>query len=172
MRKLNASILVLSLSAALLSACGGSDEGAIVEDDDPEPSTIAASVTVTAAGDPALNGIYATDGIYLNNVTKVNPVGGDPETCRFKFTGPRNATTGRVMGGDIRYIPGTNSLHVTFIDINSVEFRLDGTTGASVDRANNEIDFTGAVLVSTQATGQSITLTGSIPMLPNRPEGC
>lgn len=172
MRKLNASLLMLSLSAALLSACGGSDEGAIVEEDDPEPSTIAASVTVTAAGDPALNGIYATNGIYLNNVTKVNPFGGERETCRFKFTGPRNATTGRVMGGDIRYVPGANDLFVTFIDINSVEFKMDGSTGATVDRANNEIDFAGAVLTSTQGTGQSITLTGSIPMLPNRPEGC
>jgi hypothetical protein len=172
MRNLTSSILVLSVSAALLSACGGGDEGIIVDERDPEPSGRSATLTVTAAGDAALNGIYTSSNVNLNNVTKVNPIGSDPETCRFKFSGPQNATTSRIMGGDVRYIPGTETLQTTFVAINGVEFRLIGTTGARVDRAGNEIDYTGAVLTSTQGTGQTITLSGSIPMLENRPGGC
>ena len=57
---------------------------------------------------------------------KINPIGGDPEVCSFRFSGLRHAS-GAMMDGDIRYVPGTNS---------------------------------------------SITLTGSMPMRGNRPEGC
>lgn len=160
------------LLVALLSACGGSDEGAIVEDEDPSPSGRSATVAVSAADDAILNGVYSTTNIALNNVTKVNPIGGDPETCRFRFSGPQQAGTTRIMGGDIRYIPGANTVRTTFVAIDGIEFRLEGSTGASVDRANDEVDYTGAVLTSTQGTGRRITLTGSIPMLPNRPEGC
>lgn len=172
MRNLKSSVLALSL-CALLAACGGGDEGVVVDEKDPSPSGEAATVTVLAATDADLNGIYSTSNINLNNVTKVNPIGGTPETCRFKFDGPEQAGgTDRVMGGDIRYIPGTENLHSTFIAINGIEFTLQGTLGGRVDRANDEIDFAGAVLTSTQGTGDEITLTGSIPMLPNRPEGC
>jgi len=171
MRNVKPSMLAVGV-AVLLAACGGGDEGVFVEDKDPEPTTTDATVVVTGADDSALNGIYTTDGILLNRVTKVNPIGGDPETCRFRFSGPKSATSGRVMGGDIRYRPGTDNLEVAFIAINGVEFRLQGTRGARVDRGDDEIDFTGAELTSTAGTGNTITLTGSIPMLPNRPGGC
>lgn len=169
MRTLRPSLLALSLCAALLSACGGGDEGAVVEEMDPEPSGQPATLTVSSASNAALNGVYSTTNINTNNVTKVNPIGGDPETCRFRFDGPTQAGTARVMGGDIRYIPGTNNLQVAFVAINGVEFTLNGSAGAAVDRAGDEIDFTGAVLTGTQG---SITLTGSVPMRPDRPEGC
>jgi len=169
MRTLRPTLLVLSLSAALLSACGGGDEGVVVEEKDPEPSGQAATLTVSSASDTALNGVYSTSNINTNNVTKVNPIGSDPETCRFKFDGPTQVGTTRIMGGDIRYLPGTNNLQVAFIAINGVEFTLNGSAGARVDRAGNDIDFTGAVLTGTQG---SITLTGSVPMRPDRPEGC
>ncbi|HYE40464.1 MAG TPA: hypothetical protein VEB23_11055 [Ramlibacter sp.] len=171
MRNVKLALVALSL-AALLAACGGGDEGVVVEEKDPSPSGQEASITVLAADDADLNGIYSTDDINLNNVTKVNPIGGDPETCRFKFDGPEQAGSGRIMGGDIRYIPGTENLHSAFIAINGVEFELQGTTGVRVDRANDEVDFTAAVLTSTQGSGDEITLTGSIPMRPDRPEGC
>lgn len=159
--------------AALLTACGGGDEGVVVDEHEPKPTNLSASVTVTAASDVALNGLYSTDSIALNNVTKVNPIGGDPETCRFKFSGLRQQGTQRLMdGGDIRYIPGSSEVRVTFLRINTVEFALHGTAGASVDRPNNRIVYTNAVLTSTAGTGQTITLTGAIPMLGFRPEGC
>lgn len=172
MRNLKHPLLAVAV-VVLLAACGGgSDEGVIVDEDDPEPSDISATVTVASASDIGLNGIYATDGIFLNNVTKVNPIGSDPETCRFKFAGPTNALTGRIMGGDIRYRPDTDDLYVSWIAIDGVEFRLEGSTGARVDRASDEIDFAGAVLTKEDGSGDTIALTGSIPMLPNRPGGC
>jgi hypothetical protein len=170
MRKLP--ILAVLSTAVLLAACGGGDEGAIVTEKNTEPTGTSASVTVSAAGDPALNGLYTTNSIWLNNVTKVNPIGGDPETCRFRFSNlPQQGST-RMMDGDIRYIPGTNELRTTFVTIDTIEFRLQGTAGATVDRTNNRVVYTNAVLTSTQGTGRTITLTGAIPMLGNRPEGC
>jgi hypothetical protein len=171
MRVLASSALALSL-AVLLAACGGDDEGVIVDERDPSSSGRAASVTVPAASNAVLIGTYATTDIFLNNVTKVNPIGGDPETCRFRFDRLTQQVGARNMNGDIRYIPGSTEVRTTFVAIDTVEFRLQGTTGASVDRANNRIVYTNAVLTSTQGTGQTITLSGAIPMLPNRPEGC
>jgi hypothetical protein len=158
--------------SVLLAACGGGDEGIIVEEHDPSPSGMAASVTASAATDATLNGIYASSNINLNNVTKVNPIGGEPETCRFRFSGLQQAGSNRLMDGDVRYLPGTNALRTTVISIATIEFRLLGTTGATVDKANNQVTFAGAIFTSTTGSGATITLTGSIPMLPNRPEGC
>jgi len=167
MRTLCKSAFTALAIAGLLSACG--DGG---DDDDPAPTAINASVGVSAAGDAALNGTYSSNTIALSEVDKVNPIGGDPETCRFRFSGLQQAGTSRLMDGDIRYIPGTNELRTTFVSIAGTEFRLQGTANAAVDHTNNEVDYTGATLVSTQGTGQTITLTGSIPMLGGRPEGC
>jgi len=159
--------------AVLLSACGGGDEGVIVEEHDPSPSGLAASLTVGAASDAALNGIYASSNLNLNNVTKVNPIGGDPETCRFKFNGLQQTAGGRLMDGDVRYTPGTTELRTTVISIAAAEFRLLGSTGAVVDKPNNRINFTGATFSSTAAgSTATLTLTGALPMRPNRPEGC
>ncbi len=169
--QLRSVLSVLSVSV-LLAACGGGDEGAIVNDSNPAPTALSASVTVAASTNAVLNGVYSSNTIALNNVTKVNPIGGDPETCRFRFSGLRQAGTTRTMDGDIRYIPGTNETRAVFVSIDTIEFRLTGTVGASVDRANSRVNFTNAVLGATQSTGASINLTGSIPMLGNRPEGC
>jgi hypothetical protein len=157
--------------AVLLSACGGGDEGIVVTEHDPSASGASAAVTVSAASDATLNGVYQTGNLFLNNVTKVNPIG-EHETCRFRFSGLPQVGANRTMDGDIRYLPGTNAVDTTFVSINTVEFRLEGTTGALVDRANNRVTYTGAVLTSTQGTGQTITLTGAIPMRGDRPEGC
>jgi hypothetical protein len=166
--------LASSLSAlALLAACGGGDdEGVIVDEKDPEPTGLTATATISAAGDAALNGTYSTTSVRLNNVTRVNPIGADPETCRFKFEGLVQAVGGRVLGGDVRYLPDSVQLRTTFVNVDGVEFVQEGTTGAAVDRANNRVVYTGAVLNSTQGTGRSITFTGTIPMLGNRPGGC
>src|SRR6478609_2428399 len=157
MKKISLSLLVLG-TAGLLAACGGSDSG------DPGPTPRSASVVVTAATDAALNGTYSASTVSLNDVEKFNPVGGEPETCRFRFSGLQQAGSTRLMDGDIRYIPGTTETRTTFVSINGVEFRLQGTTGAFVDKPNNEIDYTGAVLTSTlDVVGPkaTIVLTGS-----------
>lgn len=156
--------------AALLSACGG---GGGDFENEPRSSSKTATVTVAAATEPALNGGYSTADVFLNDVVKVNPIGGDPETCRQRFSGLRQAGSTRVMDGDIRYIPGSAVLRSTFVSIDSIEFRLEGTTGGTVDRANNVVTYAGAVLTSTQGTGRTISLTGTVPLrAENKPEGC
>ena len=166
------SVLAFGL-AGLLSACGGGDEGIVVENKEPTPTGASASGTVAGAtaADTVLNGAYATSSINLNNVTKVNPIG-EHETCRFRFSGLQQVGSDRLMDGDLRYLPGTNAMDTTFVSIATVEFKLTGTAGAVVDKPNNQVVFTGAVLTSTQDTGRSITLTATIPIRGNRPEGC
>lgn len=170
-------IFPVAALALLLTACGGGDdEGIFVDERDPSASGLPASLTVASPGNTTLGGTYATTNIFLNNVTKQNPIGGDPELCKFRFSGLQQqggTTPVRTMDGDIRYIPGTNQVRSGLVSINTVEFTLPGTTGAgaTVDKGNNQIVFTNAQLTSA-STGQSITLTGSIPMLRDRPEGC
>jgi hypothetical protein len=157
-------------AAVLLSACGG---GGGDFENDPRASGRAATLAVAAAGDTQLNGTYATGDLALNDVEKFNPVGGDPETCRFRFSALPQAGTTRTMDGDVRYLPGTNALRTTFVSIDTIEFRLEGTANAVVDRANSRVVFTNAVLTSTQGTGRTITLSGTLPFrAENKPEGC
>ena len=164
------SLVASAVLASLLSGCGGG--GGDGDSGDPAPRAIAAAVSVTSASDAALNGTYASNTIALNNVVKFNPIGGDPETCRFRFAGLQQAGTSRLMDGDIRYVPGTTELRVTFVSIAGTEFRLQGTAGATVDKPNNQVLYSGAVLTSTQGSGNTIMLTGAIPMMTGRPEGC
>jgi hypothetical protein len=173
MKKTQMSLAALAV-AALLTACGGSDEGIVVEEKDPTPSGLAATATLSNAtgADVVLNGIYATSDVLLNNVTKVNPPGDDPETCRFEFQGLVQAGSNRQLMGDVRYLPGTESLQQTFLGVEGTEFGLVGTTGGAVDRTNGRVTFTGAVFTSIQGTGRTITVNGVIPMRPDRPEGC
>ena len=150
-------------SAVILAACGGGS-------DDPDPTPISATLAVSNADNAMFNGIYTTTTVSLAEVVKVNPIGGEPEVCSFRFSGLRGP--GGEMNGDVRYIPGTNNLHVIFIAINSVEFVSRDTTNAAVDRPNNEVDLGGKVLNASTGVASSITVTGSIPMRGDRPEGC
>lgn len=169
MRFTSPSIATLSL-VALLSACGG---GGGDFKNEPHPSGRSGALTVSAAGNAVLNGLYTASDVQLNDIVKFNPIGGDPETCRTHFSGLVQTPGGRMMDGDIRYLPGTNLLRATFVSIDTIEFKMDNSTGAAVDRSNNVVTFTGAVLNSTQGSGQTITLTGSVPIrAENKPEGC
>jgi hypothetical protein len=166
-------LIAATASAALLAACGGSAEHPF---NDPDPSGRAASVTVSASTVAAFNGVYSTTDLLLNDVEKVNPIGGDPETCRFEFSGLTQTPGGLVMGGgDVRYIPDSPEVRTLFVAISSSEYRLQQQPGATVDRANNRIVLTNAVLTSTSGNGNVITLNGAIPMRTDtgpRPTGC
>ncbi|MDB5751112.1 MAG: hypothetical protein JWP65_1533 [Ramlibacter sp.] len=166
------SVFAAVTAAVMLAACGGSggDSDFVFEDENPEASNRSGSVAVAGSATAALNGVYASNNVFLNAVEKVNPIGSDPELCRFRFSRLEQAGTARVISGDVRYQPGTPTIRVMFIAINNVDYSLVEPAG-TVDRVNDEIDLAGARF-STGAGGDTITLTGSIPMRDNRPQGC
>jgi hypothetical protein len=148
----------------LLSGCGGGS-------DSPEPTPLGATVTVSAATNSGFNGVYTTGAISLAEVVKVNPIGSEPEVCSFRFSGLANFA-GAMLDGDVRYLPGTNALHVVFVSINGVEFNSRDAANASVNRTANTIDFSSKLLNASTGVASTITLTGSVPMRSGRPEGC
>lgn len=147
----------------LLAGCGGGSG-------DPSPTPIGASLTVTAATSPSFNGVYTTSAINLAAVVKNRRINED-EACAFNFSGPATPG-GATLGGDIRYIPGNYAMYVMFVSINGFEFQSHGSANALVDLANNKVDFTGYTLTSSTGVASTITLTGSVPMIGNRPNGC
>lgn len=174
MRLLSTSSLFALSTLALLSACGGGNGGGDFQND-PRTSGAGASITVLAtAPDAALNGVYSSTDTLLTDVVKVNPIGGEPETCRSRFAGLVQSGSTRKMDGDIRYIPGTNLVRTTFVSIDTIEFRLQGETPTqTVDRAANRVTYNNAVLTSTNGNGRTITLNGALPIrAANKPEGC
>jgi len=153
----------------LLSGCGGGGDF----ENEPRASGRAASATVAGSVDTSLNGTYASSDVFLNDVEKINPIGGDPETCRTRFSNLPMTGGAQIMDGNIRYIPGTTEARVSIVSINTIEFRLVGTAGAAVDRTTNLISFSNALFTSTQDASRSIRLTASIPIrAENKPEGC
>ena len=152
----------------LLAGCGGGSG-------DPSPTPISATLTVSAATSPGFNGVYTTSAINLAAVVKNKRLDNEPETCAFKFSGPVRSD-GMTLGGDIRYIPANYAMNVVFITINdsvnSFEFQSHDSAKALVDLVNNKVDFSGYTLTSSTGVASTITLTGSVPMVGNRPNGC
>ena len=169
--------------AVLLSACGGgASVGIALGDDDADiddfahhplrASSRAARVTVTST-DARFDGTYASNDVRGTDVLRFFRTGSDPETCRFRFAGLAQESSEHVMDGEIRYLPGSNDVRTTIVWINNIEFRLNGTAGATVDRANRQVAYDRATLANTQGLGSTVTLTGAIPMRAQTfPEGC
>lgn len=181
MKKSFSAVLAAVAAAALLTACGGGgDSDVVFEDEEPESSGRNGSVVLASSDRAGFDGTYANTDVRLNEVEKFNPVGSDPELCRYRFDRLVKPADTRFVKGDIRYQPGTPTVRVMFItvyrdqDVTGVEYSLDEPTGATVNRTTNQVNFAGARFTSTNTAGarDTITLTGNIPMLDNRPEGC
>jgi hypothetical protein len=179
MKELFRPFLPSLLAAGLLSACGGGVSLSFVDDggddffDGAFRSGRPGFATVTAATESILNGTYRSDDTRLTHVFRFRPRGDAPETCRFQFEGLRQPATGAFLFGEIQYLPDTDNLRASFFVIEGREFRVDGNRGVTLDRASNSIVYDGAVLTSTQGTGQAITVSGSIPMRNEaKPAGC
>lgn len=165
MRIISCKVLVPVVALGLLlSACGGGSG-------EPELTPIGATMTVTAATNAMFIGVYSTNTVSLAEVVKVDPFGDEPEVCSFRFSGPASAS-GQVMDGDIRYLPGTNALHVIFVSIAGFEFNARDSINATVDRSNDRIVLSEKVLTSSTGVASTITLTGNMPMRSGRPQGC
>jgi hypothetical protein len=174
------SLLAPALVAGLLSACGGGvslsfgffeDDEDFIDRFDTRPSGRSGSLTVSAATDLRLNGVYSNADVWLSDVLRFSAR--LPETCRYRFARLDQAGTTRSMEGEIRYLAGSGEMRATFVAIDGLEFRHDGTAGATTDLAANRVTFSGAVLNSTRLAGQQITLTGTVPIRgETRPAGC
>jgi hypothetical protein len=156
----------MAAAGLVLTACGGGDSNG---PDDLIPTGRSATVVVSNASTPALNGTYTSTSINLTEVVKLNRIGSEPEYCKFRFSGLQGPG-GVFMDGDVRYLPGTNAIHVMFTSIAAVQFSATGATNAVVDRPNDRVTFAGKVF--NPGTPTSITLTGTIPLPFGRPEGC
>ncbi|MEJ8839796.1 hypothetical protein [Ramlibacter sp. AN1133] len=180
MKDLVRPFLLPVLAAGMLCACGGGISLSFVDDgggdeffDGAFRSGRPAFATVSAATEPRLNGSYSSSDARLSHVFRFRARGDAPETCRFQFEGLRQPESGAFMSGEIQYLPDSDQLRASFIVIDGREFRVDGNNGVALDRASNSVVYNGAVLASTQGTGQAITLGGSIPMRnESRPSGC
>ena len=177
--KLQYRLPALALAAALLSSCGGGVSIGVGDFDDFDDFGFhplfrlgrPASLEV-ASSEPLLAGTYSTSDVRVTDVLRFSADGPEPETCRFRFDGLEQAGSRRPLDGEIRYLPDSNELRSTIVFIGGFEFRLDGTTGATVDRTSHQVVYSGATLPSTQGNGQTVTLTGAVPMEQGRPGGC
>jgi hypothetical protein len=181
MKSLVRPLLSTVLAAGLLSACGGGisidisddDHDGVFFDDGAFPSGRPASMTVQAASDAGVVGTYSTDDARLTRVFRFSARGGTPETCRFQFEGLREPRTRLGMSGEIQYLPGTDTVHASFLVVDFREYRVAGSPAVTLDRANNAIVFTDAVLATTAGAIREITVSGTIPMRNEaKPVGC
>lgn len=181
MKSLVRPFLSTALAAGLLTACGGGvsigifDDGHddIFFDDGAFLSGRAGSMTVQAATDARVVGTYSRDNVRLTHVFRFSARRDTPETCRFQFEDLLEPAKRLAMSGEIQYLPGTDTVHASFLVVDFREYRVAGSTAVTLDRASNAIVFTQAVLVSTAGTGQQITVSGTVPMRNEpRPVGC
>lgn len=175
---LRATFATTVLLSAVLAACGGSDEGVIVVEEDPIPSGLRSQLAVSGAATASFNGTYNTGDTLLNNVTLENPPGDDdPPRCQFAF-GPINQTAGgtNLLRGEIEYPQDRNQVSAAGVGIGrtvagSTIYTLDRGT-AVVDRANNRVVFTNAVFTSETEPGNPVTVNGFVAMRDDRPGDC
>jgi len=156
--------LAAAAAALALTACGGGN------DDDPSPSEQPGVLTVTGATVDGLNGVYGDGNINLTDVDKKNPVGSYPEVCTFRFDGAHRVGGSGQAFGDIRYRPDSGVVYEAFLTFMGREFGASDWGDVAVVRASDRIRLVNKVL--TDDSGARITVSGVIPMRPNRPSGC
>jgi len=156
----------LALCAALSSllvACGGGD--------DPSPSNRDALITVSAASDTTLNGIYSNSAVTLSEVQTIVRAGAT-DACEFSYGNVTKTTDSTVTAaGRIRYIKDASTLNEFSIGIKGSSFVRNDGINTTVDRASNVIRFNGTVSNADTGTA-TITLTGFVPIPFSRPSGC
>jgi hypothetical protein len=150
--------------ATMLAACGGGDS--------PTTTDLSSAVTVSAATDTTLNGVYSTTTTGLSDVQKIHRVGAD-DACEFTFNALVKTGNSTVsMSGTIDYTVDATVLSGLAVGINNVFYSTANGTGTVVDRAANQIRFTAKSLDSDAVDTNTMVVTGSLPMRGNRPGGC
>ncbi len=162
---MNRSFKTLALCAAvtaMLAACGGGD--------DPDPTNRDSLITLSAATNATLNGIYGASNTSLSDVQTIVRAGAT-DACEFTYDNIKKTTDSTVtLTGRIRYIKDANTLNEYSIAVGGTAFaRADGVN-TIVDRAANVIRYNGSV--ATGDAGATVTVTGTIPIPFSRPSGC
>ncbi|CAN5558683.1 hypothetical protein BH11PSE7_BH11PSE7_12420 [soil metagenome] len=150
--------------ATMLAACGGGDS--------PTTTDLSSLITVSAASDATFNGAYGTTTTGLSDVQTIHRVGAT-DACEFTFDAlVKTGNTTVSMNGTVDYTKDATTLSGLGININGVTYSTANGANTSVDRAANQIRFTGRALDSDAADTNTLVLTGSVPMRGNRPGGC
>lgn len=152
-----------AVALAVLAACGGGD-------DNPAPTDQDAILTLSSATDRNIEGVYGTSNISLSEVVKTEREGTDD--CSYVFSDVRRAFDASVtMGGRVEYQDGSTAVQNFRITIGSANYSTANTENTSVDRDNNRVRVTNKQLTEEGGT-RVVTVSGIVPMLPNRPGGC
>lgn len=72
--------------------------------------------------------------------------------------------------GDVRYRPDATTVYQAYLTFNGKEYGALDWSDVSVVRGSDRIRLTGKVVEASD--GDRITVSGIIPMRPNRPSGC
>lgn len=158
--KLAASALVL----AVLAACGGGD-------DNPTPTDENAILTLSAATDTSIEGVYGTSNISLSEVVKTEREGTDD--CSYVFSDMRRQfdVSGTLLGGRVEYQDNSTAVQNLRITIGSANYATANAENTSVERDNNRVRFVNKQLTE-EGGARVVTVSGVIPMRPGRPDGC
>jgi hypothetical protein len=166
MKSLLKTCSALAAASALLVACGGGNS------DDPTPSNEPGILTVVDATLPGLNGVYGNGALNLTEVDKKNPIGSVPELCTFRFDGANKVGSPETAFGDVRYRPDATGLHQIFVTFAGKEYSNGDTVDTVVARDSNQVRLSSKTLAATDGSGNTLKVSGIIPMRPNRPLGC
>jgi hypothetical protein len=150
---------------ALLCGCGGGNDA---------PPALA-SVTLTGA----FTGTYIGRPVQLTAVVgRLNQVDPYSSWCEFGFSGMTSGAPveGPELTGTISYAPITPTqprLEFTTLSIGlqNVSFGASQDPRATIDMANATVVFSG-LPVHSPKTQSNMTVTGVIPLPPNRTAGC
>lgn len=166
---MNSLVKICAAAAAasvLLVACGGGN------DDDPTPSNEPGVLTVTASTLSGIDGVYGNGALNLTGVDRKNPIGSTPELCSFNFDGANKLASNATAFGDIRYQSDANVLYAAFLNFAGKEYGIANADNTVVARSRDQVRFEGKTMTATDGSGNTIRVSGIVPLRGSRPAGC
>lgn len=164
----------LAAASVLLVACGGGDG----PDEDLVTVTDPGVLTVTRSTIPELDGAYGSGPLAVSEVGKLTlagkdaPANGDTELCAFSFDGAVKDTSPAVAFGYMGYLPSSTTLYRLVVNVDGHEYASDNPTDTFVVRNLDHVRIDRQTLLAADGSGATIRVSGTVPMLPNRPIGC
>lgn len=164
----------LAAASVLLVACGGGDSS----DEDLVTVTDPGVLTVTRSTIRDLDGAYGSGPLNVSEVGKVTlagkdaPAGTGTELCAFSFADAVKDNSSAVAFGYMGYRPDANTLYQLVVNVDGHEYGADNPTDTFVVRQLDHVRIDRQTLLATDGSGATIRVSGTVPMLHNRPVGC